>query len=328
VNLPIFFLTDVKPSNILVPLLDGQEHQGQQHRGGPPPLAFHAAKLADFGLAAPVAPRPVARVALPSPFAAGRPLIPPSPFAASGPQTGSSGQGAPASSGPSTPALGGGGGGAGGGSSWRGSQGLGSLLDTHSRASSISAGGKGPPSDDAVHMTQHHVPVLAPPQQQFHRLSVTSSFARPSGGLSSVGHADAGAVADHGTVASAGPSHNGSVTMDPSEGFGVAGTVAYAAPEVLDPGRGPVTPAADVWSLGVVMWECLTGQRPWQGHTSGAIMTAVAIQVREKVELGIDRWCTPACCSVLVLLLVRSGRRLTTTSHTPHSASGPSPACA
>jgi hypothetical protein len=42
-------------------------------------------------------------------------------------------------------------------------------------------------------------------------------------------------------------------------------------------------------------------------------MTAVAIQVREKVELGIDRWCTPACCSVLVLLLVRSGRRLTTT---------------
>jgi serine/threonine protein kinase len=183
------FFSDVKPSNILLPLVVEEEQGGQQHQGAPqstPSLAFHAAKLADFGLAAPVAPRPLGRVLLPSPFASGRPLIPPSPFVAATPPA------------PAAPTL-------------------------------------------------HPAPTQMPSSSAYTRFQDNSA-------------GDEGGGGERGTKA--------------------GGTIAYAAPEVLDPGRGPVTPASDVWSLGVVMWECLTGQRPWQGHTSAAIMTAVVLQGR------------------------------------------------
>ncbi|GMH40763.1 hypothetical protein BSKO_08667 [Bryopsis sp. KO-2023] len=42
-----------------------------------------------------------------------------------------------------------------------------------------------------------------------------------------------------------------------------AGTVAYMAPETF--GGGPVDEKCDVYSFGIIMWECLTGHRPWQG---------------------------------------------------------------
>lgn len=47
---------------------------------------------------------------------------------------------------------------------------------------------------------------------------------------------------------------------------GVVGTPAYMSPEQLE-GR-PATPASDVYALGLVIYEMITGVRPFQGDTS------------------------------------------------------------
>jgi serine/threonine protein kinase len=51
----------------------------------------------------------------------------------------------------------------------------------------------------------------------------------------------------------------------------VMGTALYMAPERI--AGGPGTPASDLYSLGVVMYECLSGRPPFDG-TSAAVMAA------------------------------------------------------
>jgi len=69
------------------------------------------------------------------------------------------------------------------------------------------------------------------------------------------------------------------------------GTTAFMAPELLDPeafGESPnvgptVTPAADVWALGVTLYVLLYGKLPWQ--TAGVSRSAVVRQIlREHIE--------------------------------------------
>ena len=60
------------------------------------------------------------------------------------------------------------------------------------------------------------------------------------------------------------------------------GTVSYMAPEQLEGTQ--VGPSADIWSLGIVLLECLTGQRVYAGSPS----EIVARRLREPIPLPSD----------------------------------------
>ena len=55
----------------------------------------------------------------------------------------------------------------------------------------------------------------------------------------------------------------------------VAGSVAYMAPEVVDPARPGYSWQIDYWSLGVVAYELLWHVRPYDGASAEAITTAI-----------------------------------------------------
>ena len=55
----------------------------------------------------------------------------------------------------------------------------------------------------------------------------------------------------------------------------VLGTPHYIAPEVVASGGAAAGPAADVYALGVILYECLTGRPPFDGRTAWELMRRV-----------------------------------------------------
>jgi serine/threonine protein kinase len=73
--------------------------------------------------------------------------------------------------------------------------------------------------------------------------------------------------------------------QDPSitqQGF-VIGTPAYMSPEQVN--GGPIDPRSDVYSLGVIFYELLTGRRPYRGTTASEIMSQVMQGLLERPSL-------------------------------------------
>jgi hypothetical protein len=70
------------------------------------------------------------------------------------------------------------------------------------------------------------------------------------------------------------------------------GTPAYMAPEQYDPSFGPVGPATDVWAMGVILYELLTGQKPFAGRARAEVAAQVCggqlVRPRQR-RPGVDR---------------------------------------
>lgn len=62
----------------------------------------------------------------------------------------------------------------------------------------------------------------------------------------------------------------------------ILGTLQYMSPEQID-GK-PVDGRADVWAMGVMLYEMLTGERPFEGDSPGAILGAILTKPPDAIE--------------------------------------------
>ncbi len=79
-----------------------------------------------------------------------------------------------------------------------------------------------------------------------------------------------------------------------------AGTPAYMSPEQI--AGQPLDARSDVWSIGVLAFECLTGGRPFEGETMGALALSIhgstlpSIAARRAgIPTATDVWFSRAC---------------------------------
>jgi serine/threonine protein kinase/Tol biopolymer transport system component len=87
---------------------------------------------------------------------------------------------------------------------------------------------------------------------------------------------------------------------------GVMGTQAYLAPELFE--SGPITPAADLWSLGATLCNAAEGRGPFERATTGATLRAILIDDLPALT------CAPPLAAAITGLLQRDPARRATTS--------------
>ncbi len=94
--------------------------------------------------------------------------------------------------------------------------------------------------------------------------------------------------------------HAGSADSSSAEARKCAGTPPYMSPEQIT--GGTVDTRSDIWSLGVVAFECLAGKRPFDGETQGSIAIAIhtlpfprLTAIRADLPTEIDAWFEHVC---------------------------------
>lgn len=71
----------------------------------------------------------------------------------------------------------------------------------------------------------------------------------------------------------------------------IEGTVAYCSPEQLS--AGDITPASDLFNLGVVLFELFTGRRPFEGEYSAAVIYSILYEDPpgpQELYQGVPYW--------------------------------------
>ena len=68
----------------------------------------------------------------------------------------------------------------------------------------------------------------------------------------------------------------------------VIGTPAYMSPEQVDGDNNRVGPTADIYSLGVIFYELVTGQLPFQGHLMSILKQIATVEPQPPSELRPD----------------------------------------
>lgn len=86
----------------------------------------------------------------------------------------------------------------------------------------------------------------------------------------------------------------------------VVGTLAYLAPEVIE--GSAITPASDIYSLGAVTYEMLTGDAPFRAENVGALVTAIRTGNAPAMEGVPD----PVAATVLEAISINPTDRPTT----------------
>jgi serine/threonine-protein kinase len=77
----------------------------------------------------------------------------------------------------------------------------------------------------------------------------------------------------------------------------VMGTVSYMAPEYIRTGK--PDPRSDLFAVGVMLYECLSGRKPFAGDTTPTVLYKIVNEAHEPIDTDQLRGISPAIRSVL-----------------------------
>jgi hypothetical protein len=98
-------------------------------------------------------------------------------------------------------------------------------------------------------------------------------------------------------------------TRDPKDALTrtgtILGTYSYMAPEAADGSVNQISPATDVWSLGVILYELITGSLPFRAESHVALLAQI-LRVAAPDPSKANAECPPALAAVVLRALEKA----------------------